>query len=64
MSALSRLESLPVDNKTRKITKIADKYLDMVNGGQMVTYLQYTQNTGEPGPHPGPLWESVTRPDS
>lgn len=47
-----------------EISEIADHYLAYVGGGLTTTFhqfMQYTQNTGDDGPHSGPFWEQVIR---
>ncbi len=42
------------------VSELAQKYLSSVGGrGGPSGYLQFTQNVGSPGPHPGPYSESV-----
>lgn len=43
--------------ETGQISEIADAYLDIVGGAD--GFRQYAQNTGDPGPHPGPFWEQI-----
>ena len=47
-----------------EISEIADHYLAFVGGGltqYFQQFMQYTQNSGDNGPHGGPFWEQVIR---
>lgn len=50
------------EKKDVKVSPLAEKYLSLVNGGGGGTvFTEFTQQSGQPGPHPGPFWEQIVR---
>lgn len=60
MKTLEQVIQESTNVESNVVSELAQKYLSSVGGrGGPGGYLQYTQNIGDSGPHPGPYSESV-----